>query len=118
MKRWIIGILVVLSLLLWFAVVWFALPLVGFGEATPFEPIWVRILMIAVVWLTVGIVSWSCGSQVECRPDPARESSGKQLPPASVGRAAGMSWRQPPERAPLCCVSGVDAVSGGVPLVW
>lgn len=56
MKRWIIGILVVLSLLLWFAVVWFALPLVGFGEAAPFEAAWVRILLIAVVWLTVGTV--------------------------------------------------------------
>ncbi len=56
MKRWIIGTLVVLSLILWFVVVWFAFPLVGFGEATPFEPIWVRILMISVVWLTVGIV--------------------------------------------------------------
>ncbi|MFY0633356.1 MAG: type VI secretion system membrane subunit TssM [Vannielia sp.] len=56
MKRWIIGTLVVLSLILWFVVVWFAFPLVGFGEATPFEPIWVRILLIAVVWLTVGTV--------------------------------------------------------------
>ena len=35
---------------------WFALPLVGFGEAAPFEAAWVRILLIAVVWLTVGTV--------------------------------------------------------------
>ena len=56
MKRWIIGTLVVLSLILWFALVWFAFPLIGFGEATPFDAVWVRILLIAVVWLTVGTV--------------------------------------------------------------
>ncbi|MBT0957257.1 type VI secretion system membrane subunit TssM [Alphaproteobacteria bacterium KMM 3653] len=56
MRKWIMGILVVLSLLMWFGVVWFALPLVGFGESHPFEKVWVRILMISVVWLTVGLI--------------------------------------------------------------
>ncbi|MBM7068838.1 type VI secretion system membrane subunit TssM [Actibacterium sp. 188UL27-1] len=56
MKKWIIGILVVLALISWAAVVWFAFPLIGFGETRPFDAIWVRILMISVVWLTVGTI--------------------------------------------------------------
>lgn len=56
MWKWIKGVLIVLALLCWAAIVWFAFPLVGFGEARPFDAVWVRILLIAVVWLTVGIV--------------------------------------------------------------
>jgi type VI secretion system protein ImpL len=56
MKKWFVGTMVVLALIAWAVIVWFALPLVGFGEATPFEAAWVRLLMIAVVWLTVGLV--------------------------------------------------------------
>ena len=56
MKKILIGFLVVLSLLLWAGLVWFAFPLIGFGESRPFDPIWVRILLIALVWLTVGVV--------------------------------------------------------------
>ncbi len=56
MRKWIIGALVVLALLAWGAVVWFALPLVGFGTVRPFEPPWVRLLLIAVVWLPVAVI--------------------------------------------------------------
>lgn len=54
--RILVAILVVLALLLWGALVWFAFPLIGFGQARPFEPIWVRILMIGVVWFVVGLI--------------------------------------------------------------
>ena len=56
MKKWIIGILVVLALIAWAAAVWFAGPLIGFGEVFPFEAIWVRLLVIAAVWLPVFII--------------------------------------------------------------
>ncbi|MEL6519830.1 MAG: type VI secretion system membrane subunit TssM, partial [Pseudomonadota bacterium] len=56
MWKWIAGILVVLALLCWAAVVWFAFPLIGFGESRPFDSILVRVLMIAVVWITVGTI--------------------------------------------------------------
>jgi len=52
----LVAILVVLALLLWAALVWFALPLVGVAEVLPFEPIWVRLLMIGVVWFIVGLI--------------------------------------------------------------
>ncbi len=56
MKKWIVGFLVILSLLLWAAVVLFALPLVGFGEARPFAALWVRLLLIGLVWFTAGLI--------------------------------------------------------------
>ena len=61
MKKWIIGILIVLALFLWAGIVWFAFPLIGFGEVRPFDGIWLRILLIAVVWLivfTVYLIKW------------------------------------------------------------
>src|SRR6056297_2223903 len=56
MKKILFGILIVFALLLWGALVWFAFPLVGFGETRPFEAVWVRALLIGLVWLIVGIV--------------------------------------------------------------
>lgn len=56
MKKILLGVLVVLSLFMWAGLVWFAFPLIGFGEARPFDSIWVRILLIVLVWLTVGVV--------------------------------------------------------------
>ena len=56
MKKILSIILIVLALFLWAGLVWFAFPLIGFGETRPFESLWVRIGLIAVVWLTVGIV--------------------------------------------------------------
>lgn len=57
MKKVLSILMIVLALILWAVLVWFAFPLVGFGEARPFESMWVRIGLIAAVWLTVGIVS-------------------------------------------------------------
>lgn len=56
MKIWLTRILIVLGLIAFSLAVWFAGPLIGFGEAHPFDPYWVRILIIAVVWGIVGIV--------------------------------------------------------------
>ncbi|WP_102223013.1 type VI secretion system membrane subunit TssM [Acidimangrovimonas sediminis] len=57
MKVWLTRILVVLGLLCFSAAVWFAAPLVGFGESQPFAPVWVRIAIIAVAWL-IAFVVW------------------------------------------------------------
>lgn len=56
MRKWLIGILVVLSLILWAVVVWFAFPLIGFGESRPFEALWLRILLIGIVWFIVFLI--------------------------------------------------------------
>lgn len=50
MKRWLYRIFLVLSLVAYSLAVWFAAPLIGFGEARPFEAVWLRVLLIAVAW--------------------------------------------------------------------
>ncbi|WP_116087304.1 type VI secretion system membrane subunit TssM [Tropicimonas sp. IMCC34011] len=55
-KKILLGTIIVLALVLWAIMVWFAFPLVGFGETRPFDPVWVRVALIAAVWVTVGIV--------------------------------------------------------------
>ena len=54
MRRWLLPIAVVIGLLAFSAIVWFALPMIGYADTRPFEPTWVRIAIIAVVLLTVG----------------------------------------------------------------
>ena len=53
--RILVAILVIVALILWAGIVWFALPLIGFGDIRPFDGIWVRINMIWSVWFTVGM---------------------------------------------------------------
>ena len=61
MRAWLKILLVVLGLAAWTVLVWFAGPLIGFGGAHPFEPLWVRLTLIglavtvAAVW---GLVGW------------------------------------------------------------
>ncbi|MEP3348285.1 type VI secretion system membrane subunit TssM, partial [Litoreibacter sp.] len=55
-KPWMRIPLTILSFILFGLVVWFGGPLLGFGEARPFEAIWVRIAIIASVLLIFGIV--------------------------------------------------------------
>lgn len=61
MRAWLKILLVVLGLAAWAVLVWFAGPLIGFGGAHPFEPLWVRLTLIglavtvAAVW---GLVGW------------------------------------------------------------
>ncbi|MFT4150247.1 MAG: type VI secretion system membrane subunit TssM [Paracoccaceae bacterium] len=59
--KWLKLALIVLGLVAWSVLMWFAGPLIGFGEARPFDPVWVRLLLIGVVVLTVGLwylVKW------------------------------------------------------------
>ena len=44
--RWPISILGVTALCL---LIWFGSPLVKFGDSSPFEPIWVRVLIVVVI---------------------------------------------------------------------
>ncbi len=55
MKRILRISLIVLGLLAFAAVIWFAGPLVGFADRYPLESIWSRVLTISVVWGGVGL---------------------------------------------------------------
>ncbi len=50
MKRWIYRIFIFLSLVAFSLAVWFAAPLIGFGAARPFDPLWVRLTVILLTW--------------------------------------------------------------------
>ena len=47
--KWLKLTLILIGFLAFSAVVWFAGPLIGFGEAHPFDPVWVRALIIALL---------------------------------------------------------------------
>ena len=60
--KWVKLALIVLGFLAYSAVVWFAGPLIGFGESRPFDPVWVRVLMISILALILivwGAVSYT-----------------------------------------------------------
>ena len=54
MKAWIIRIAVWLALLALILAVWFGGPMVGYAEVYPLEPVWPRLLIVAIVLLAVG----------------------------------------------------------------
>lgn len=54
--KWVKLALIVIGFLAYSAVVWFAGPLIGVGDARPFDPAWVRALMIGV--LAVILIVW------------------------------------------------------------
>jgi type VI secretion system protein ImpL len=53
--KWVKLALIVIGFLAFSAVVWFAGPLIGFGEAHPFDPEWVRALIIGLLALILAI---------------------------------------------------------------
>ena len=55
MKAWLFLLVIVLGLVAFAAIVWFGLPFLAFGGVAPFESEWVRFIIIAVVWLVVGL---------------------------------------------------------------
>jgi type VI secretion system protein ImpL len=55
-KKWLWRIAFVLGLVAFVLVVWFAGPLIGFGDMHPFDPAWIRLLIIGFVLLIVAIV--------------------------------------------------------------
>ncbi len=60
--KWVKPLLVVIGFLAFSSVVWFAGELIGFGESRPFEPVWVRLLIIGTLLLVLliwgGIKLW------------------------------------------------------------
>ncbi len=54
MRRWLLIGAVVVGLLSFAAIVWFAAPLIGYAETHPFESIWVRLPIILIVFAVVG----------------------------------------------------------------
>lgn len=60
--RWVKLALVIIGFLAFSSVVWFAGPLIGFGDAHPFDPVWVRLLIIGVLLVILliwgGVALW------------------------------------------------------------
>jgi type VI secretion system protein ImpL len=62
MMVWLKPLLIVLGFLAYSIVIWFAGPLIGFGSARPFDPVWVRLLMIGIfalillVWAAIKLL--------------------------------------------------------------
>lgn len=55
MKRWLKPALVLLGFIAWVVLVWAAGPLIGVGGVRPFDPLWVRILLTALVALVIAV---------------------------------------------------------------
>ena len=49
--KWLKLLLIVVGFVAYSVVVWFAGPLIGFGEARPFDAVWVRLMMIGILLL-------------------------------------------------------------------
>ena len=67
--KWLKLALVLIGFLAFSAVVWFAGPLIGFGEAHPFDPEWVRALIIgllALVLLVWGLIAFLRRRKGQC----------------------------------------------------
>jgi type VI secretion system protein ImpL len=64
MKRfvqWLLSPAVIgtIGLLALSAIIWWVAPIIGFGSAHPFEPLWVRFTLLAVIWLWwIAYLSW------------------------------------------------------------
>ena len=59
--KWVKRALILIGFLAYAAVVWFAGPLIGFGEVRPFDSGWVRffmILILALILLTWGLIAF------------------------------------------------------------
>ncbi len=85
MKKWLWRIFITLSLILFTLAVWFAAPLIGFGDKRPFDPVWVRLTVIGVVWAIVIInftIKWLR------RRKAARALESAIIPPMPTGDGA------------------------------
>lgn len=56
MKGWLLLAAVLVGLLAFSAIVWFVGPLIGFGDARPFDAVWVRLTIILVVVAIVAAI--------------------------------------------------------------
>ncbi len=50
MRKWLLPLAVAVGLLAFSAIVWFALPMIGYADTRPFESAWLRGAIIAVVF--------------------------------------------------------------------
>jgi len=62
LRTWLVRAAWVIGLIAFALAVWFAGPLIGFGETRPFDPVWVRLtiigVVVAIVLLVHGIRWW------------------------------------------------------------
>ena len=86
--KWVKLGLVIFGFLAFSAVVWFAGPLIGFGESRPFDPVWVRVLIIGIlaliltIWGVVKLIRRRNGQkalETALVVDVAAQGDGKEL---------------------------------------
>ena len=86
--KWVKLGLVIFGFLAFSAVVWFAGPLIGFGEARPFDPVWVRLLIIGIlalilmIWGVIKLIRRRNGQKALEKAlvvDVAAQGDGKEL---------------------------------------
>ena len=86
--KWVKLGLVIFGFLAFSAVVWFAGPLIGFGDARPFDPAWVRLLIIGIlalilmIWGVVKLIRRRNGQKALEKAlvvDVAAQGDGKEL---------------------------------------
>ncbi|MFI0844738.1 type VI secretion system membrane subunit TssM [Mesorhizobium sp. IMUNJ 23232] len=82
MKKWILRIAIAVGLVAFAAIVWFVGPLIGYEDIRPFDPVWVRLLIILVVFAIVGgfySIRWWLRRRAARKLEAAlAESEGKQ----------------------------------------
>ena len=103
------------------ALVWFVLPVVAIGDAEPFDPAWVRILIIALMWsIWLGRIAWK---SVKRRRTNAALVNGMAKGPSAADReveALGKRFGQAVEMlksAPGAVRCGVPATCPGLGMV-
>lgn len=86
--KWVKIGLIILGFVAYSCVVWFAGPLIGFGEARPFDPVWVRLLLIGIllaillIWALVAFLRRRKGQEALEKAlvaDPSPTGDGAEL---------------------------------------
>jgi len=89
MKKWLLRIAVAVGLLAFAAIVWFAGPLIGYEDIRPLDSVWIRLLIIFVVFAIVGGIYgfryWQRRKAAKALEEALAESEGKQGDAKALG---------------------------------
>lgn len=87
MKIWLYRIALAIGLLALMGAVWFGGPFIGFGTTRPFEPVWVRVLILSVLLIAIlgyyGFRYWR-GRKAEKALEAALSDAGEQAGDSQV----------------------------------
>ena len=82
MKKWLLRVAIGVGLLAFAAIVWFAGPLIGYEDIRPLDPVWIRLLIIFIVFAIVGGIYgfkyWRHRRAAKALEAALAESEGKQ----------------------------------------